>query len=298
MVSAPPDGASFREDAADPREPLEGRGFLGYAPRVGPFPNRRRSWGRIGILWMALLALPSPGCRRKAAEEPEADLSFALGAVAECRTLFNGEALGSDFAARAEREQAFMGIVGGYATGMPSPPFFPGPGNASNVTLRVEVVLKGAKPAVQVSVTDPDGGAPRVVPLRALRRGTDAEPRIAIVAIGAPIHDDAPPSSVEVGTIDPHGRIALTACRERWSLGPVDARGSAGRSPEGSQPAARYYGGRPIAWWRERLAELKRDGTPELYALALRRARAAGLAVEERGEGVAVDEPAPEGSPR
>jgi hypothetical protein len=54
-------------------------------------------------------------------------------------------------------------------------------------------------------------------------------------------------------------------------------------------PAARtpYAAGRPPAWWQARLTGLRRDGPPALYRLALLRAKAAGLSVEE-GPGEAL----------
>jgi hypothetical protein len=52
-----------------------------------------------------------------------------------------------------------------------------------------------------------------------------------------------------------------------------------------SQTSRRYAGGRPIAWWSTRLAELRRDGPPELYRLTLERARLNGLEVVEREGG-------------
>jgi hypothetical protein len=46
-----------------------------------------------------------------------------------------------------------------------------------------------------------------------------------------------------------------------------------------------YAGGRPVAWWGERLRRLRRDGPPELYRLTLDRARLNGLAVVEKDGG-------------
>lgn len=58
-------------------------------------------------------------------------------------------------------------------------------------------------------------------------------------------------------------------------------------APDGlpAQTARRYAGGRPIAWWSSRLAELRRDGPPDLYALTLARARLNGLDVVEKEGG-------------
>jgi hypothetical protein len=66
---------------------------------------------------------------------------------------------------------------------------------------------------------------------------------------------------------------------------PVAQRPAAALAP----PAAvgRFAGGRTVAWWQERLAALRKDGPPELYRLALLRAKAAGLAVTE-GAGTSV----------
>lgn len=57
----------------------------------------------------------------------------------------------------------------------------------------------------------------------------------------------------------------------------------------------RYAGGRPIAWWSERLARLRRDGPADLYRLTVERARLNGLAVVERegGEVAVALSPAP-----
>lgn len=67
--------------------------------------------------------------------------------------------------------------------------------------------------------------------------------------------------------------------------------------PAAARPAAapreRFAGGRTAAWWQERLTSLRRDGPPDLYQLALRRARAAGLTVVE-GAGTAVTATLPE----
>jgi hypothetical protein len=43
----------------------------------------------------------------------------------------------------------------------------------------------------------------------------------------------------------------------------------------------RFAGGRPIAWWSERLTGLRRSGPEELYRLTLSRARLNGLDVVE-----------------
>jgi hypothetical protein len=43
----------------------------------------------------------------------------------------------------------------------------------------------------------------------------------------------------------------------------------------------RFHGGRTVAWWKERLELLQRQGTPALYRLTLQRAGAAGLRVVE-----------------
>jgi hypothetical protein len=61
----------------------------------------------------------------------------------------------------------------------------------------------------------------------------------------------------------------------------------------------RYAGGRPIAWWSERLARLRRDGPEDLYRLTLQRARLNGLEVVEREGGevaVALAPVAPAGA--
>jgi hypothetical protein len=61
----------------------------------------------------------------------------------------------------------------------------------------------------------------------------------------------------------------------------------------------RYAGGRPIAWWSERLARLRRDGPEDLYRLTLERARLNGLEVVEREGGevaVALAPAAPAGA--
>jgi hypothetical protein len=50
-----------------------------------------------------------------------------------------------------------------------------------------------------------------------------------------------------------------------------------------------YAGGRPIAWWSERLGKLRREGPQDLYRVTLDRARRNGLEViEEDGGAVSV----------
>jgi hypothetical protein len=46
-------------------------------------------------------------------------------------------------------------------------------------------------------------------------------------------------------------------------------------------PRVLVAGGRPLAWWTERLSSLRKDGPLELYRLAQQRAKAAGLTVTE-----------------
>jgi hypothetical protein len=48
-------------------------------------------------------------------------------------------------------------------------------------------------------------------------------------------------------------------------------------------------GGRTLTWWGERLTTLRRDGPPELYELALQRARTNGLKVNLDGETIGVE---------
>jgi hypothetical protein len=63
----------------------------------------------------------------------------------------------------------------------------------------------------------------------------------------------------------------------------------------------RFAGGRPLPWWSERLAKLRRDGPEALYRLTAARARLAGLEVTEQPGGevaVAVKAgPRPEARP-
>ncbi|HEY6098192.1 MAG TPA: hypothetical protein VIW03_02100 [Anaeromyxobacter sp.] len=68
--------------------------------------------------------------------------------------------------------------------------------------------------------------------------------------------------------------------------------------PSGTTTRA-YAGGRPIAWWSERLAKLKREGPEDLYRLTLERARLNGLAVVEKdgGEIAVAAAPVREGRP-
>lgn len=68
---------------------------------------------------------------------------------------------------------------------------------------------------------------------------------------------------------------------------PVDTSGP----PRLMLAGQRYAGGRPLAWWSERLAHLRRQGPEDLYRLTLARAGLCGLAVEERpgGEFVVTD---------
>lgn len=47
----------------------------------------------------------------------------------------------------------------------------------------------------------------------------------------------------------------------------------------------RFAGGRPVAWWSERLTRLRREGPEELYQLTAARARLNGLEVVEQPGG-------------
>jgi hypothetical protein len=73
-----------------------------------------------------------------------------------------------------------------------------------------------------------------------------------------------------------------------------DERSAPAPAPSGPAPTAaaappaigrRYAGGRPIAWWSERLARLRRDGPEDVYRLTVERARLNGLEVVEREGG-------------
>jgi hypothetical protein len=223
------------------------------------------------------------GCTQRGAE-PAVDLTFAVGAVAECRGLTRVEATRRENAARASTERALAAILSSWLVASD-----PAGGVITDalagVDIRVEVVLKEAQPAVVASV---QAGARRVtVPLAAARRGAEDDPQVVVSAEAV----DDPGRLIEVGFIDARGRISLTACGERWSLTPVAAAGDARATPR-AEGLASHFGGRPLAWWQARLSELKREGSPALYALALTRARAAGLAVEERPDGVTVAPPA------
>ena len=58
--------------------------------------------------------------------------------------------------------------------------------------------------------------------------------------------------------------------------------------PANAAPALterRYAGGRPIAWWSERLSKLRREGPADLYRITVDRARLNGLDVVEKDGG-------------
>jgi hypothetical protein len=74
------------------------------------------------------------------------------------------------------------------------------------------------------------------------------------------------------------------------------AAGSEAATPRTPPPPVRYAGGRTLPWWSERLTELRREGPPDLYDLAVRRARANGLEVREASGAVEVVEASAAGS--
>jgi hypothetical protein len=77
----------------------------------------------------------------------------------------------------------------------------------------------------------------------------------------------------------------------------LDARDAAALGLPSVTMTRRYAGGRPIAWWSERLERLRREGPEDLYRLTRERARANGLEVVDRPDGgVAVAVAAPAGA--
>ncbi len=75
----------------------------------------------------------------------------------------------------------------------------------------------------------------------------------------------------------------------------LDAHDAAALGLPSATTTRRYAGGRPIAWWSERLGRLRRDGPEDLYRLTRERARLNGLEVVEKPDGgitVAVAAPA------
>jgi hypothetical protein len=237
-----------------------------------------------GALLVALL-LVTPGCDRKPPPEPEADLGFAVGAVAECRSLPFREIQQGWDSRRAVAERPFVELLGEWAAGSRAQVYF-SPDATAGVEARIDVASVDGKAVARLHVKDVDGNFSRTIPLHARRSGPSGAEQVFLYLRAR--DDDR--RTAEVALVAPTGRIAPTSCRELWSLGPVEAVSTGGRPPPGrvSEPT---FGGRPVSWWQARLAELRRDGPPELHALALRRAKAAGLTVQERGGAVVVLEP-------
>lgn len=243
------------------------------------------------LLWISLAAL---GCARKA--DPvaeEMDLAPAVGAAAACRTLTSSEAGRQENVQRAAKEQVLTSVLQTWLREAPVERRG-GPEHKEVLLLDVEVIQTPDGPVVEA--TAEYEGRSAKLRLGAARRGGADDPVISIFAMAK----DDPLRTADVGGIDASGRISFTNCGEVWSLPPSEAaarsRHSAGEvvgasGPPVESPTVAYFGGRTPAWWTARLTELKKEGPPALYALALQRARAAGFAVQERADDVSVQAP-------
>jgi len=226
--------------------------------------------------------LLAAGCSRDGeAVTSDVDLAHAVGAAAECRSFARDERREGHEPWRDPRETEFYLVAVDWFEAVA----VDGGRDASPFSMRVEIVRRGPEVVAEATV---DLGARTVTrPLTASRQVVGGVER---TALWARFREDKDRFTA-VGTVDESGRITLTACRELWSLPPLDPTGATPSPRRSAAAGERYFGGRTPTWWRARLAELRKDGPPELYSLAVLRARAAGLNVEEREGGLSVEPP-------
>jgi hypothetical protein len=268
----------------------------------------RVAWLRAAVA-VSLLALAGAGCSRRSGPAPDPSvLAPAIGASGACRVFpaagawnprdySTGSWVGSPFEggwqtrdpSQSKAEAALLyAVLAGWlmsanADGAPVGTF------SEPFHVRVDVLKQGSGAVARATVEYMNRSA--TLTLGAARRA-EGDPLVTLFAMAV----DDPKRTVAVGTIDANGRISFTGCGEAWSYPPLPGGQPRPPSVEDGAPLTiatteRFFGGRTPAWWQTRLAELRRDGPPKLYALALQRARAAGLAVAERADGLAVEPP-------
>jgi hypothetical protein len=115
--------------------------------------------------------------------------------------------------------------------------------------------------------------------------------RLALLAAAAALaaacsKDEAPPAArFPSAAGDPRATAPAAEPQPPPSPAPVPA---SAPGAEGGLALA-YAGGRPLAWWNERLTRLRAEGPPALYELTVERARANGLRVVEQDAAVRVE---------
>jgi len=278
-------------------------------PRMRGNDESGRAARLRALVGVSLVAFLGTGCSRRSEPAPDTSvLTPAIGATAACRVIptagawnprdsLHGSWVGSPFdggwrtrdESQSKAEEALLyAVLAGWllsanADGAPIGTF------SEPFQLRVDVLKQGSGAVARATVEYMNRST--TLSLGAARRGGEDDPAITLFAMAI----DDPKRSVAVGTVAANGRISFAACRELWSYPPLPggrARATADADgPLTLAPTERFFGGRTPAWWQSRLAELRKDGPPKLYALALQRARAAGLTVEERADGLTVEPP-------